>query len=135
MRLVCSLLSLLFVIDVSSGLETTAERRMRSHRRHKQQVKKQPLQSLSELLARSSDLTSQFQKQAAALRAKVQETEAIDAASDDSSDGAASFMEMDSKPLPENAGLKALEAVTEEVMMYTDKMRKLGNEASLFSRR
>jgi hypothetical protein len=108
---------------------------MRSHRRHKQQVKKQPLQSLSELLARSSDLTSQFQKQAAALRAKVQETEAIDAASDDSSDGAASFMEMDSKPLPENAGLKALEAVTEEVMMYTDKMRKLGNEASLFSRR
>jgi hypothetical protein len=98
-------------------------------------VKKAPIQSLSELLSRSADLTKQFERQATALRSRVQESEAIDSASEDNVDTAASFIETDVRPLPENAGLQAMEAVTEEVMRYTDRMRKLGNEASLFSRR
>lgn len=125
--------AILNLLDSANSLETNAERRI--HRHHRSQVKKAPIQSLSELLVQSADLTKQFERQATALRSRVQESEAIDSASDDNVDTAASFIETDVRPLPENAGLQAMEAVTEEVMRYTDRMRKLGNEASLFSRR
>jgi len=115
------------------AVESTAERRIHPHH-HKSANKKVPLQSLSELLARSASLTKEFEKQAQSLRQKVQESETIDAATEE--DMPPSFLELDlSKPLPEGTGIRAMEAVTEEIMQYTDKMRKLGNEASLFARR
>lgn len=118
-----------------AGVESTSERRI--HPRHRKSASKRaPLQSLSELLSRSALLTKQFEKQAQTLREKVQESETVDAAAEETGEVPASFLELDlSKPLPEGAGLHAMEAVTEEIMQYTDKMRKLGNEASLFSRR
>jgi hypothetical protein len=113
------------------ALESTSERRIH-HRHHSTAKKSPPLQSLSELLSRSADLTKQFEKQTARLREKVQESEVVDAANDNG-DVASSFIE--TNPLPEDAGLRAMESVNEEILRYTDKMRKLGNEASLFSHR
>ena len=113
------------------AVESTAERRIHHHR-HAVAKTKPPLQSLSELLSRSAELSKQFERQTAALREKVQESEIIDAANE-GSDSAASFLETNA--LPEGAGLRAMEAVNEEILQFTDRMRKLGNEASLFSRR
>ena len=118
---------------VTSGVQTTTERRLHRHRHSASQA---PLQSLSQLLAKSAELTKEFDKQAAALREKVQDSELADSPAEDSADVASSFLEVDSsKSVPAGAGLKAMEAVTEEIMRYTDKMRKMGNEASMFARR
>ena len=113
------------------ALETTSERRIHHH--HRGAAKKsQPLLSLSELLSRSAELTKQFEKQTASLREKVQESEVIDAANE-GGESTSSFIEVNA--LLENSGLRAMGAVNEEILRYTDKMRKLGNEASLFSHR
>ena len=123
-------ISILLTSFESYALKTSSERRIHYH--HHAIGKKPPLQSLSELLTRSEDLTRSFESQTAALREKVQESETIDA-TNDGTEGVASFIE--TNPHAENAGLRAMEAVNEEILRYTDKMRKLGNEASLFSRR
>jgi hypothetical protein len=137
MRVIIPVLVAFSIQIVAHALETTSQRRIHYHHRRPSK-EKAPVQSLSELLAKSEDLTKKFQAQAQSLRERVQESETIDAVSDEaaSSDIPASFLELDlSKPLPAGSGLRAMEAVTEEIMQYTDKMRKLGNEASLFSRR
>ena len=105
----------------------TMERRVHHHKHHAKKHEA-PVQSLSELLARSSELTKAFEKNASALRERVQEVEESDSSTD------SSFLEKANKVEP-GVGLKAMEEVTEEIMKFTDKMRKMGNEVSLFSSR
>ena len=120
------------VLTPTSAVQTTTERRVHHH---KHAAKKEPLLSLTQLLAKSAELTKQFEKQAAALREKVQETEEADSVTDTAaSEPAPSFVQLDSeKKLAPGAGLKAMESVTEEIMHFTDRMRKMGNEVSMFS--
>lgn len=110
----------------SVGLETTSERRVHRHK-HMRKAEAKPLESLSQLMARSAELTKAFEKESAVLREKVQETEEIDAGE------ASSFIEKNHHS--ESSGLRAMESVTNEIMRFTDKMRKMGNEVSLFSSR
>ena len=121
------------LLVATDAVQTTTERRVH---KHKHSTAADPLQSLSQLLQKSAELTKAFEKQATALREKVQESEVPESSAEETVDESPSFLEVDgSKPVQAGAGLKAMEAVTEEIMRYTDKMRKMGNEASMFSRR
>lgn len=113
----------------SLSLETGMERRVR---RHHHVPKEQHVASLSELLAKSAELTKAFEKQSSDLHEKVQESEEADAGVDDQS----SFVELDASHhgIAPGTGLRAMESVTNEIMKFTEKMRKMGNEVSLFTK-
>jgi len=122
------LIGILVGLSVPSvSLETTLDRRIHRHK-HAKAVKAKPLESLSQLLARSAELTKAFEKESADLHNQVQETEEVDS-------DAASFVETSRPNRPTGAGLRAMESVTNEIMQFTDKMRKMGNEVSLFASR
>ena len=130
-------IGLLFTISApSEGVESTFERRNRHLRR---KAKVAPTLSLSQLLVKSEELTKKFERQAAELREKVHTTEQdipTEPDVDEGSDVEATFLEVgERKPGVADEGLRAMEAVNEEILRYTDHMRKLGNEASLFYRK
>jgi hypothetical protein len=110
------------------------ERRIRHHKKHRRDdhSSNAPLPSLTELLAKSAELTKAFQRNAEELRDKVRETEDAEAA--DYQRGGSSFVQLEStKKAEPGVGLRAMEAVTEKIMQFTEKMRKMGNEVSLFT--
>jgi len=118
----------------SWSLETEAQRRVHRHRNGKHSPK--PIQSLSELLAKSAELTKKFEEQADALRNKVRTSEEADSVTDSDSyeEAVPSFVELEaSKRLPSGTGMRAMEEVTEEIMRFTDKMRQRGNEITSFT--
>ena len=127
---------LVSVVHVTEAVETISTRRVHRHK-HARVDKEKPLESLSQLLARSAALTKAFEKETEVLHEKVQETEESDVSSD-AAEPAVSFVEIDSsrhhRPAP-GSGLRAMEAVTDEIMRFTDKMRKMGNDVSLFASR
>ena len=111
----------------------------RRHKHLRRKVKAAPTLSLSQLLQKSAELTRKFEHQASELREKVQETEQgeqSEQADAQPDDGESSFLETGvGKPVVAEEGMKAMEAVTEDILRFTDHMRKLGNEASLFYRK
>ena len=133
------------IFSVSSGLETTSEKRRHGHIRRK--VKAAPTLSISQLLEKSAELTKKFQRQAVELRSKVQDIEQGEPGDPgepsepveeetDNLQSESSFLQTSLvKPGVADEGMKAMEAVNEEILRYTDRMRKLGNEASLFYRK
>ena len=125
------LLSLAFaLIPVVVGVQTSSERRVHHHKHnHAQEQASKPLLSLSELLKESRKLTKEFQRNAELLREKVKQTE-----DPDSESASASFVQVTTeKKADKPIGLQAMEAVTDQIMAFTDRMRKMGNEAALFS--
>ena len=134
------------IFSVGYGLETTSEKRRHGHIRRK--VKAAPTLSISQLLEKSAELTKKFERQAVELRSKVQDIEQgepgdpgepgepVEEETDPSLQSGSSFLQTSFvKPGVADEGLKAMEAVNEEILRYTDRMRKLGNEASLFYRK
>ena len=117
-----------------NAIKTETKRPSRRHH-HKHHATK-PVQSLSELLQRSAELTKQFEHQAELLREKARSVDTTNSEVDeDSEESQASFVELsDSRKLPEGAGLRAMEAVTEEIMRFSDRMRLKGNRISSFSK-
>ena len=113
------------------ALETTLERRVHRHK-HSKVMKDKPLESLSELMTRSAELTKAFEKESADLHSQVQESEEMDT---EGSDVVSSFIETNHPSRPSGLGLRAMESVTNEIMQFTDKMRKMGNDVSLFATR
>jgi hypothetical protein len=127
----CTGLVALFMghVLLADSLETQVERRIRRHKKHQSSAgSTEPLVPLSQLLQRSAELTKQFESNANALRQKVQD---VEEGSD--SDTVSSFVELGKGPLDASLGLKAMGEVTEEIMRYTDKMRRMSNDVSLFS--
>ena len=125
------LLSLaLALIPLGVGVQTSSERRVHHHKHnHAQEQASKPLLSLSELLKESRKLTKEFQRNAELLREKVKQTE-----DPDSESASASFVQVTTeKKADKPIGLQAMEAVTDQIMAFTDRMRKMGNEAALFS--
>jgi hypothetical protein len=119
------------LLGTSESVQITSERRVHHHKHHHSPHEQpaMPLLSLSELLAKSDDLTKAFQRNAEALREQVKQTEDPDADSQ-----VASFLETASgKKADKPIGLQAMESVTDKIMAFTDRMRKMGNEAALFS--
>ena len=125
--LACIVVCLLGWVD---AVQTTSERRVHHHKHHHAQEKaSKPLLSLSELLAESRKLTKEFQHNAEVLREKVKQTEDPDTESPNQS-----FVQITSeKKADKPIGLQAMEAVTDQIMAFTDRMRKMGNDAALFS--
>lgn len=114
---------------LADSLETQVERRIRKHKKHQSSASSaEPLVPLSQLLQRSAELTKQFESNANALRQKVQDVE-----EGTDSDTVSSFVELGKGPLDTNLGLRAMGEVTDEIMRYTDKMRRMSNDVSLFS--
>ena len=112
------------------SVQTTSERRVRHHKHHHaQEQPTKPLLSLSELLAESRKLTKEFQQNAEQLREKVKQTEDADSESPNMSFVQVATEKKADKPI----GLQAMEAVTDQIMAFTDRMRKMGNDAALFS--
>jgi hypothetical protein len=119
------------IVSGTVAVQVTSERRVHHHKQHHNSHEQQamPLLSLSELLAKSDELTKQFQHNAEILREKVKQTEDPDADSQ-----GASFLETSSeKKADKPIGLQAMESVTDQIMAFTNRMRKMGNDAALFS--
>jgi hypothetical protein len=126
-----ALLVILMISYIPSSLART-ERRFRHHKNHHRDgdSKSVRLPSLAELQAQSAELTKAFQRNAEELREKVRESEDSEAADYQSP----SFLQVETAKKPEpGIGLRAMEAVTEKIMRFTEKMRKMGNEVSLFT--
>jgi hypothetical protein len=118
------------LVACAHAVQTTSDRRVRHHKHHHEaEHSTKPLQSLSELLSESRKLTKEFQHNAEVLREKVKRTEDPDSESPN-----ASLIQVASeKKADKPVGLQAMEAVTDQIMAFTDRMRKLGNDAALFS--
>jgi hypothetical protein len=127
MELLKFFLIFVFMFPDAYGVKLMSEKRMKHHKthHHSEEHADKPLLSLSELLAQSRELTKAFQHNAEVLREKVKQTEESDAESQP-----ASFIE---KKPEKPVGLQAMEAVTDQIMAFTDRMRKMGNDAALFS--
>jgi hypothetical protein len=80
-------------------------------------------------LSESRKLTKEFQHNAEVLREKVKRTEDPESESSNVSLIQVASEKKADKPI----GLQAMEAVTDQIMAFTDRMRKLGNDAALFS--
>lgn len=134
MRLTGIIAIFAFAFDGAFAVESQSERRVHRHKRSLIKVK--PIQSLSELLAKSADLTKKFEEQANRFREKVHKVEEGDAVADSQVEEVpSSFLEFESsKKLPAGTGMRAMEAVTEEIMQFTDKMRRMGNDITSFSK-
>ena len=124
------LLPFICFLATANAVQTASERRVHHHKHHHaQEQSSKPLLSLSELLAESRKLTKEFQHNAEVLREKVKQTEDPDADSP-----SASFIQVATeKKADKPVGLQAMESVTDQIMAFTDRMRKLGNDAALFS--
>jgi hypothetical protein len=135
MKTLSVLSSLTFMIAGIGAVQTETTRPIRRHHHKSKAVK--PVQSLSELLKRSADLTKQFEHQAEILREKSRNVDSSTPSEvdEESEEPQNSFIELsDSKKLPEGAGLRAMEAVAEEIMRFSDKMRHEGNAISSFTK-
>jgi len=124
------LVAFLMILGLPESQART-ERRIRHHKKHHHEDSQSAVvPSLTELLAKSAELTKAFQRNAEDLREKVRETEDAESGSPDYQ--GSSFLQIEKKP-ESGVGLRAMEAVTEKIMHFTEKMRKMGNDVSLFT--